>query len=520
MLFNSYVFIFLFLPVTLIVFFAIGREGRHRPAIAWLVGASLFYYGWWNPAFLGLIIASTLFNYATGVALARRQRSAAGKAILAFGVTVDLGILAYFKYAHFLAENINSATGAHLHFASAILPLGISFFTFQKIAYLVDAYRGEVRNYGFLQFFLFVIYFPQLIAGPIVHHKEIIPQFARDRVYRFEPRNLAAGLMIFFIGLFKKVILADRLAAPYGTPVFDAALHGITPDFYEAWGGALAYTLQLYFDFSGYSDMAIGASRMFGIRLPINFHSPYKAVNIIEFWRRWNITLSRFLRDYLYIPLGGNRHGPLRRYLNLFLTMLLGGLWHGAGWTFVFWGLLHGFYLAVNHAWHGVRRLLGHDPRLSSWQGRVVSRALTFAAVVAGWVFFRAGSWDAAVTMIQSMTGMHGFSLPPEVMKKLGPLGSTLSLLGWQTMDADLFQNLKGAWLIPLFLIIWCMPNTQQLMARCRPALNFDTLEQTPSHLQWIAWKPSRLWAALGGAIAVIALLNLSRVSEFLYYQF
>lgn len=520
MLFNSYVFVLLFLPITVALFFRIGAGDRPRAAMAWLVAASLFYYGWWNPRFLGLILASTLFNYATGVALGRQPRSPAGRAILALGITVDLGVLAWFKYANFFVSNWNAVTGGHLAMASTILPLGISFFTFQKIAYLVDAYRGEVRSYRFLDFLLFVVYFPQLIAGPIVHHKEIIPQFSKARTYRFHAGNLSAGLTIFFIGLFKKVVLADRFAAPYANPVFDAAARGISPDFYEAWGGALAYTLQLYFDFSGYSDMAIGASLMLGIRLPLNFDSPYKAVNIIEFWRRWNMTLSRFLRDYLYIPLGGNRHGPVRRHVNLLVTMLLGGLWHGAGWTFVFWGFLHGLYLVANHAWHGVRRAFRIEARPGSWWPRVASRAITFLAVVAAWVFFRAGSWDAAVMMVQSMTGANGFSLPPSVMERLGPLGGVLTWLGWRVADADLFREIKGAWLIPLFIIIWCLPNTQQFMARCRPTFDVHRVDDMPRHLRWLRWEPTRGWAAVCAAIAVAAFLALSRVSEFLYYQF
>jgi alginate O-acetyltransferase complex protein AlgI len=333
MLFNSYTFIFIFLPITLLVFFSIGGKGHHRIAIAWLVAASLFFYGWWNPAYLSLILGSILFNYAVGVALSNLQAQSSAshltkKIILSFGILVNLFLLAYFKYANFFVDNLNSLSGSNFHLQTIILPLAISFFTFQQITYLVDAYKGETREYNFLHYCLFVTFFPQLIAGPIVHHREMLPQFVKNTIYKFNHQHLAIGLTIFFIGLFKKVVLADGVAV-YATPVFEAAEQGVMLTFFEAWAGALAYTFQLYFDFSGYSDMAIGIARMFGIRLPLNFNSPYKSVNIIEFWRRWHITLSRFLRDYLYIPLGGNRKGKFRRYINLMITMLLGGLWHG-----------------------------------------------------------------------------------------------------------------------------------------------------------------------------------------------
>ncbi|MBT5260335.1 MAG: MBOAT family protein, partial [Nitrospina sp.] len=347
MLFNSYAFIFLFLPVTLLGFQLIGNRGHCRVAVSWLIGASLFFYGWWNPAYLGLILTSILFNYAVGVSLGSRP----AKTVLVVGIAANLGLLGYFKYANFFVDNINALTGSDIVLERIILPLAISFFTFQQITYLVDTYRGETQECDFLRYCLFVTFFPQLIAGPIVHHREMMPQFAKDTFCRLKAKHLAVGLTIFSVGLFKKVILADGIAV-YSTPVFDAAEAGVILTFVDAWCGALAFTFQLYFDFSGYSDMAIGLGRMFGIILPVNFFSPYKASNIIEFWRRWHITLSRFARDYLYIPLGGNRKGTLLRFANLMITMLLIGLWHGAGWTFVIWGGLHGSYLVINHGWH------------------------------------------------------------------------------------------------------------------------------------------------------------------------
>jgi len=290
MLFNSAEFIFMFLPVVLLVFYMIGSFGNHRVAISWLVGASLFFYGWWNPAYLGLMLGSILFNYAMGAVLVGGKDGAHARLMLAVGVACNLAILGYFKYANFFVGNLNVLTGSSYHLETIILPLAISFFTFQQITFLVDASRGETREYNFLHYSLFVTFFPQLIAGPIVHHREMLPQFAKDSIYRVNQSSLAIGLVIFLLGLFKKVVLADGVAA-YATPVFDAAESGVVITFFEAWAGALAYTFQLYFDFSGYSDMAIGIARMFNIHLPLNFNSPYKAVNIIEFWRRWHMTM-------------------------------------------------------------------------------------------------------------------------------------------------------------------------------------------------------------------------------------
>nr|WP_297496400.1 MBOAT family protein [Ferrovum sp.] len=346
MLFNSYQFLFLFLPITILGFFQIGRYSRSISSL-WLFSASLFFYGWWNPAYVSLLLASICFNYGVGKALSREQaRNHLRRAwwILACGITADLCLLGYYKYANFFITNVSGLLNSNWHIDPVILPLGISFFTFTQIAFLVDAYRGDVKESNFIHYGLFVTYFPHLIAGPVLHHKEMMPQFAHPITYRPHWENFSVGLTLFTIGLFKKVILADGIA-PYANLVFNAADHGTQILFTEAWGGALAYTFQLYFDFSGYTDMALGISCLFGVKLPINFDSPYKSVNIIDFWRRWHITLSRFLRDYLYFPLGGNRKGPFRRYANLMATMVLGGLWHGAGWTFIIWGTLHGFYL-------------------------------------------------------------------------------------------------------------------------------------------------------------------------------
>jgi D-alanyl-lipoteichoic acid acyltransferase DltB (MBOAT superfamily) len=417
MLFNSPEFLFGFLPVTLAAFFAIARAGA-APAAGWLVAASLFFYGWWDARYLALLAASIALNFAVGGWLAR-SRAVAGharrRAVLALGIGANLALLGYYKYAGFFAATLNQLAGAGLPVPEIVLPLGISFFTFTQIAYLVDAARGEAADYNPVHYALFVTYYPHLIAGPILHHREMMPQFADAAVYRPDREALALGLTIFLLGLAKKVVLADGFS-PYAREAFAAADAGAALTFFAAWGGALAYTLQLYFDFSGYSDMAVGLAKMMRIDLPVNFRSPYKAASIIDFWRRWHITLSRFLRDYLYLPLGGNRRGPARRYANLMITMLLGGLWHGAGWTFVLWGALHGAYLMVNHAWRGVAARLPPLPAPARAAGRAAGWALTFLAVVVAWVFFRAETLDGALGMLGAMAGANGAVLPAQLI--------------------------------------------------------------------------------------------------------
>src|SRR5215475_3056143 len=350
MLFNSAQFIFVFLPIVLSVFFLLGRLREQMLAVMWLVAASLVFYGFDDPyRLLPLILGSIAFNFFVGRMLLRSQN----RALLAIGIGGDLLLLGYFKYAGFLVETLNAVTGIALPKPNIDLPIGISFFTFTQIAFLVDAYRGEAREYEPFHYTLFVSFFPHLIAGPIYHHKEIMPQFHLQENFRFGISNFGLGLTWFALGLAKKILFAD-VVAQYATPIFNAAAAGQAVGLVDSWIGACGFGLQLYYDFSGYSDMAIGLALMIGVRLPLNFDSPYKALSLIDFWRRWHMTLSRFLRDYLYIPLGGNRKGPRRRYINLLVTMLLGGLWHGAAWTFVIWGAIHGFGLVVNHAWNKV----------------------------------------------------------------------------------------------------------------------------------------------------------------------
>ena len=408
-------------------------------------------------------------NFIFGIFLGKefkRKAKTQGRIFLTFGITLNLLLLMYFKYAGFFVENINLITSSSIDLGHILLPLGISFFTFQQIAYLVDAYKGITQEYKLSHYSLFVVYFPQLIAGPIVHHADMLPQFMRPNAFRPQLKNLNVGLCIFSIGLFKKTVLADGVAN-YATPVFNMASGGEAVTFFEAWGGALAYTLQLYFDFSGYSDMAIGAARLFGIDLPLNFYSPYKATNIIEFWRRWHMTLSRFFRDYVYIPLGGNQSGVLWGSGNLMVTMLLGGLWHGAGWTFIFWGGLHGVYLIVNHGWKKAYLSLLPSGFLPKPISRILSWFVTFIAVVVAWVFFRATSFDSALIIIQGMVGGSGISLPNAVAVRLGEYVELLEIVGIDTYIGGgaqfIFTYLWISCLLPLVLFF---PNTYQIMKK------------------------------------------------------
>lgn len=499
MLFNSYPFLFAFLPVTLAGFFLLGRWGRREAALAWLVAASGFFYAWWNPVYLNLLVFSIAFNFGLGRILSHAARagdSSRGR-LLGLGVAVNLGLIGYFKYANFFIDTTAAAFGTGWSLAPIVLPLGISFFTFQQIAYLVDAHRGETHEYNFLHYCLFVAFFPQLIAGPIVHHRQVMPQFEREDTFRPHSLHISVGLTILAIGLFKKVIIADSLA-PIASQAFARAEAGATLTMLEAWRGTIAYGLQIYFDFSGYSDMAIGLGRLVGITLPLNFHSPYRATSIIDFWRRWHMTLSQFLRDYVYIPLGGNRHGSARRYANVMATMLLGGLWHGAGWTFVLWGGLHGTYLLLNHGWRALALSRGRERRST----RVAGRVVTLLAVMVAWVLFRAQTLNGALAMWRGMVTLP--ELSRAVLSDFGQAG--LYAIGW-------------------LAVLWWFPNTQQWMARFEPACDLDRVPADTPHLPaalWarLQWRPSAAWAAVAALISVVAVLGLTRVSEFLYFQF
>jgi D-alanyl-lipoteichoic acid acyltransferase DltB (MBOAT superfamily) len=513
MLFNSYAFLLGFLPMTILGYFLLARV-RVTLAAAWLGLMSIFFYGYWDFHYVPLLLASILFNFAVGARINRAAGTATAGRLLAFGVIVDLALLGYFKYADFFLDSAAAVLGHDPRHLGIILPLGISFYTFTQIAYLADARIGKAREYNFTNYVLFVTYFPHLIAGPILHHREMMPQFAAAETYRLRASNFAVGSAIFVIGLAKKVLIADNLSG-YANELFAAPGE---PSFFVAWGGVLAYTFQLYFDFSGYSDMAIGLSRMFGVNLPLNFNSPYKATNITEFWRRWHMTLSRFLRDYLYIPLGGNRRGPARRYANLIITMLLGGLWHGAGWTYVVWGGLHGVYLAINHGWQALRERLGHRNPGVAW--RLAAASITFVAVVYAWVFFRATSFDDALAIAGGMSGRNGFEIPQALLNTFGPLGDALGRLGITGYLGGGQRFVETyAWSLGAALIAFLAPNTQQIVRQFEPALDYQGADCSPLLLP-IGWRPTKAWAVCIGALGAACFLALSRPTEFLYFQF
>lgn len=452
MLFNSYAFIFLFLPVVLIIFFSIAKFSYHNAAI-WLAFASIFFYGYWNPAYVILLMSSIIFNYLFGNLISsvtdNKTRNKA-KSVLLGAIGLNLILLGYYKYNNFFTESINSISGSTFSVSEIVLPLGISFFTFTQIAYLVDTWQGKVKESSFLHYVLFVTYFPHLIAGPVLHHSEMMPQFALRQNYRVNWENVANGILLFTLGLCKKTLWADSFA-PYAHAVFNGVQRGEIPTIYEAWSGALAYTMQIYFDFSGYTDMALGIALMFNIRLPINFYSPYKSTSIIEFWRRWHMTLSRFLRDYLYFPLGGNRKGKARRYINLMTTMILGGLWHGAGWTFVCWGLLHGLYLSINHLWREWVPLKWLN-WIPVWISTLVAGIVTFIAIVISWVVFYSSDISHAVVMLKAMLGIEfrPITLDAVIHKQL--------LLSTNLSGHDLVVLLISA-----FAWVWILPNSTSL---------------------------------------------------------
>lgn len=505
MVFSSAVFIFAFLPLVYLGFLVSQRVRSGAPAIYWLIGCSLFFYGWWNPRYVPLIVLLLGANFGASRAIAAAQGALSRRFWLTAGLTVNIGALLYYKYTHFFVAIGNSVTGAHLVVGTIVLPLGISFFTFQKIAFLIDTYYGRVQRLKLADYCLFVLFFPQLIAGPIVHHAEVVPQFAGLRDSRRNWDHAALGLSIFFIGLFKKVVFADTLAAADVTPVFAAAAGGVPPQFLEAWLGVLGYTLQLYFDFSGYSDMAIGAALLFGIRLPQNFNSPFKAANIIDFWRRWHITLTRFLTAYIYNPLtlmltrrrlgrglkgiGGKNTTP-GSFLTLLawptlLTMFVSGFWHGAGFTFILWGLLHGVYLTINHAW---RWLVPYR-----WP-KALGVALTFLCVVASMAFFRADSVSEALMFLRAMAGANGVQ--------------------WQ---------MHGGWhlagLAALVAWVLMLPNAQQIFARFETALGTEGNAAPPARLLFAYnWK----WSAFVGVSVLVSLLYVQSniAQEFLYFDF
>lgn len=490
MLFNSPEYIFLFFPVVALLYFFLNGMKRWSAASIWLVIASLFFYGYWNPKYIILIVSSISFNFLLGESLQKNNR----RFMLVIGIAFNLGLLAYYKYANFIVDNLNLLLAAPIHLEKIELPLAISFFTFLQIAYLVDCYQCKVKETSFVHYALFVTYFPHLIAGPLVHHQELMPEFsvARNKQIRWD--NIFRGLCIFAIGLFKKVFIADAFAE-WARMGFDST----TPlGFVDAWGASLSYTLQLYFDFSGYSDMAIGASTILNIKLPINFNSPYKALDIQDFWRRWHMTLSRWLREYLYIPLGGNRNGSFFTGVNLAITFLLGGLWHGASWNFVIWGVLHGFAVMVHRIWRAVGLRL---PRSLAW-------LVTFMYVNLAWVFFRAKTLPDSLRMLEAMTNISSFSISAAFANTFNYLFS-FSFIPLVSRGTPLELPVTALlYLLIFFPLCLLAPNTYEIDQRLAQKDFRPTL-------LWC------LWIAILAGVPLYQILFMSfRISEFIYFNF
>lgn len=492
------------MPVALLGFFIAGRVSRKLAGL-WLVAASFVFYAWWNPVFLPVLLVSIAFNYTISEAIGRLEARPAAQAWLLGGaIGANLAALIYFKYL-FSLFGLLRGLGLDVALDPITLPLGISFFTFTQIGYLVDVKQGTAKDRGLLDYLLFVTFFPHLIAGPILHNREIMPQFADARIFRFQGDNLVIGGTIFVMGLLKKSLLADPLSATVAVGFGHAA--GL--DLAGGWVAALSYSLQLYFDFSGYSDMAIGLARMFNVKFPLNFNSPYKAASVIDYWQRWHMTLTRYLTLLLYNPIAlaiargrAARGLPTNRQavaklpgfsamvlFPTFVTMGLAGVWHGAGAQFLIFGLLHATYLSVNHAMRIFRPAPKHAPPNPVWlhAGKVL---LTYLAVLVGAIFFRAASVTAGLDMLGSMVGLHGAVALPSA--------------------------LEIVWLMMLYGIVWGLPNTQQIMIRTEPALG-RVLAGRPG---WLQWQPTAPWALATGIAALAGLLTLGASGEFLYFQF
>jgi alginate O-acetyltransferase complex protein AlgI len=525
MLFNSFEFVVFWIGIAL-VFLTLLR-GRPEAQKALLVAASLFFYAWWRFEYVFILLASMAVNFWIGQLLAKRFEANQSRSnLLAAGVVANLLAIGYFKYFGLLVGTTNTVAGTEWTVPTILLPLAISFFTFQQIAFLVDASRGQAKTGSLLDYAVFVTFFPQLIAGPIVHHGEMMPQFKALGEQRGKvATNLVIGVTIFAMGLVKKLGCADNMAK-YADSLYAHVGYGGDPTMLEAWYGAIAYSLQIYFDFSGYSDMAVGIARVFGIILPINFFSPYQSTSIIDFWRRWHITLSRFLRDYLYIPLGGGRSGVIRRYGNLLITMLLGGLWHGAAWTFVVWGALHGIYLVINHGWRKLKKKLGWRQE-GGFLSRVISGLFTFMLVTVAWVFFRAESFEQATTILVAMFNVNYLVITPEMEQLVG--------FAWQ--GAHVFQAADLShiprpdhWpmVFALLIIVWCLPNSAQLLSSYTPVLD-PTMVMENSRvwyrklaLKLLVWKPDPIRAMF---VLILLLIGYSKLisqleSPFLYFNF
>jgi alginate O-acetyltransferase complex protein AlgI len=542
MLFNSYEFIFAFLPATVAGFYLLGRLST-KSSLHWLILASLFFYAWWRPVNVLIIAPSILVNFVLARWLQRlgrdETRQRASLAVLVLGIAFNVAFLGYFKYTYFLGTAINDVFGSQLTLAHIVLPLGISFITFQKIAFLIDVHSRRIESFTARDYCLFVLFFPQLIAGPIVHYREMMPQF-HGLPRRFDAENVAVGVTLFLFGLFKKAVIADGLS-PSVSLIYEQAGSAGGVSFLFAWIAALGFLLQLYFDFSGYTDMALGAARMFGIRLPPNFNSPLRAPSIIDFWLRWHMTLTRFLTAYIYNPLVlaltrrrlakglagfGGRATTVGAFAQLLvfptlLTMFISGLWHGAGYTFVVWGVLHGVYLAVNHAWRLVAPRLWPERAAYERIMRPAGIVITLLCVAVSMVFFRSTTMGSAVDLLKGMAGLNGLTLPLSLYERMGPLAGLLQGAGVSAQEWGGQELLRMMLAIPVLvsIVLFC-PNTLQMLARYEPAIGVRPGPAYTFFGKELQWNPSLAWAVGISAVAVIGILSVGGQSEFLYWQF
>jgi len=507
MLFHSLTFIGGFLPVAYAGYWLLGKNGYIRSAFGWLLLCSMIFYGWNDPSAILIAALSVCGNFAISRFIAHGH----GRNFLIAGVVFNVALLGVLKYSTFVLQTLHPILSVDDRIAHIIAPVGISFYTFQQIAYLIDLSRGKAESLPFFRYLLFTLFFPQITSGPIVRYSDTAGQFSGHLFRSDLPRLTAVGLTVFIIGFCKKTVGADSIAL-YADAVFAAAQQGETPDFLRAWGGVLSYTFQLYFDFSGYIDMVLGAALLFGIRLPQNFNAPYKSASIIEFWRRWNITLSTFIRDQLYIPLGGNRKGKFRQYLNLFLAMMIAGLWHGAAWTFVFWGGLHGFYLLLNHGWRHLRTRFA----IGSFgvAGKFFSWMLTFLAITVSLVFFRAQSFGAALRILRGMFS-PGTAMPMHYMQQVEWWFSNAAGIRFPEWTYG------ALWLAILACIAFFGPTTSQIMALEEIVLTPPD-PQPPRSIISIHGRPTILFALMTAFIAVfsVVFLLLYQPRDFLYFQF
>lgn len=546
MLYNSYEFVFGFLPLVLLVCFLLARHVGATVAQLWVITASIAFYAAWSIAYVPLLLGSIAFNYFLAHKMIGTSSATHRRVLLVAAVGADLALLGYYKYTNYFLSTVNSLTGTSFGMAAILLPLGISFYTFQQITLLVDVSRGQVKEFRFRDFLLFVIFFPHLVAGPIVHHREMMPQFEKA-TWRFDWNNMAVGLTLFGVGLFKKAVIADAIAERV-TPIFADATAGHAPSLLYAWAGAVGFTLQIYYDFSGYSEMALGLARMLGIKLPMNFNSPLKSSSIIEYWTRWHITLTRFLTAYLYTPmvmaltrrrmarrlpiLAGSRT-TTRAFLLLVglpsaVTMLLAGVWHGAGNQYVLYGLVFGMYITVNHAWRLYRPLFWKDNVSHERIMRPIGFLLTFSGVLITMVLFHCDSVAAAANVLTGMIGLHGLVLPGVIQARLPAIGAALGHIGVTFGEGGLSDLLATyAWIVLPLIVVLGFPNVLEVMRDYDPAI-VDTspsaLGRIPSFIRLLderlRWRPNQSWAAITALLTGCGILALSRITPFLYWQF